>query len=135
MATRGFENFTTDDLRRLREGKVVKATKPSKYRNVRCEAPDGQRFDSRRECNYYLTLKAREARGELTGLRRQVRFWLLAPTADRQSYNVVSFYIADFVYRTGDVVHVVDAKGRRTQLYVLKKKWLELQEGVVVEEV
>jgi hypothetical protein len=135
MSTRGFENFTTEDLRRLREGKVVALKKPSKYHNLHCETPDGQRFDSHRERNFYLQLKVRERAGEVTELRRQVRFWLLAPTADRQSYNVVSFYIADFVYRTGDVVHVVDAKGRRTQLYLLKKKWLELQEGVVVEEV
>jgi hypothetical protein len=60
----------------------------------------------------------------------------MAPTTDRQSYNVVSFYIADFVYQDAKGrTHVVDAKGKRTAVYQLKKKWLELQEGIVIEEV
>jgi hypothetical protein len=32
-------------------------------------------------------------------------------------------------------MHVIDAKGVRTQLYRLKRKWLELQTGIVVQEV
>jgi hypothetical protein len=136
MATRGFENVSADDLARLGAGKLVALKKPAKYRNLRCEAPDGQRFDSVRECEYYLQLKARERAGEIAGLRRQVRYWLMAPAPSRHSYNVVSYYIADFVYQdAAGVTHVVDAKGLRTQVYLLKKKWLELQDGVVIEEV
>jgi hypothetical protein len=134
MATRGFENMTEADVRRISAGEAP--SKPSKYKNVKCETPDGVRFDSRRERDYYLHLKTLERLGELTELRLQVRYWLMAPTADRQSYNVVSFYIADFVYLDAKgVTHVVDAKGKQTAVYELKKKWLFLQENLQIEEV
>ena len=48
----------------------------------------------------------------------------------------VARYIADFTYRdAGDGrLHVVDSKGKRTAMYALKAKWLNLQSGVVIEE-
>jgi hypothetical protein len=39
------------------------------------------------------------------------------------------------VYQANGVTHVVDAKGHRTREYQLKKKWLELQTGIVIQEV
>jgi hypothetical protein len=138
MATRGFENFTEEDVRRLGAGDST-PKKPSKYRNVRCETPDGVKFDSRRERDYYLHLKTLERLGEIKDVHHhdeRCRFWLMAPSVDRRSYNIVSSYIADFTYLDAkDMLHVVDAKGKRTAVYQLKKKWLELQEGVVIEEV
>jgi len=136
MATRGWENVAEHDLTRLRAGKVVALKAPSKYRNVKCELPDGQRFDSQRERDHYLGLKTRERLGEITGLRRQVRYWLMTPGPNRQSYSVVSYYVADFVYQDErGTTHVVDAKGVRTQMYRLKKKWLYLQDGIEIEEI
>jgi hypothetical protein len=48
---------------------------------------------------------------------------------------MVSSYVADYVYVEQGKRHVVDAKGKRTQMYALKKKWLFLQDGIVIEEV
>ena len=51
----------------------------------------------------------------------------------------VAQYIADFMFT--DAIgqeHVQDVKGgsaTKTALYHLKKKWLQLQSGIVIEEV
>lgn len=134
MASRGWEGVTASQLRPAR------AAKPSKYRNVKVTI-DGQRFDSKREADYWLLLKERERRGEIDSLCRQVEFALCAPDRTNQDDQhrrnmLVSSYIADYQFydQTGNR-HVVDAKGKRTAMYQLKKKWLELQDGVIIEEV
>jgi len=111
--------------------------KPSKYRNVKCEV-DGILFDSKREAAHWLRLKAREQVGQITNLRRQVSFALRCPVDGSDGISaVVAHYIADFVYQdTRDAsTHVVDAKGHRTREYLLKRKWLELQSQVTIDEV
>jgi hypothetical protein len=126
MATRGWEQATPADLRDRRTPTA------SKYRNVRTRIGD-QWFDSKREADYWQGLKARERNGEITNLRRQVVYPLLCPVEDRAV--LVSTYIADFTYDERGVRHVVDVKGVRTPLYRLKAKWLQLQDGITVEEV
>jgi uncharacterized protein DUF1064 len=138
MATRGFENVTLDQAQRM--GRQPVQPKPSKYRNVRVVV-DGEKFDSKREANEWLRLKALEDTGDVRKLQRQVRFALMAPTKGRDSFAIVAEYVADFVYEDYDLMaraykqHVVDVKGVRTQMYRLKRKWLELQENIVIEEV
>ena len=106
----------------------------SKYRNVRTMI-GGETFDSKKEADYWLILKAREALGEIERLRRQVPFPLYCPDIHAPNENrEVSSYVADFVY-VDSRMHVVDAKGMRTRTYLLKKKWLELQCGIVIEEI
>jgi Protein of unknown function (DUF1064) len=114
-----------------------KAAKPSKYRNVKVVI-DGEKFDSKREAQHWQALKLREKAGEITDIKRQVPFSLMCPTPGDD--EEVCRYFADFTYR--DVVHgrpmqlhVVDAKGKRTPMYQLKKKWLKIQDGVTIEEV
>lgn len=110
--------------------------KTSKYRNVKIVI-DGEHFDSKREANYWAQLKMREKAGEIQGLARQIAFPLYTSEIETGYFALVQVaeYIADFVYYTGSDQHVVDAKGVRTQIYKLKKKWLELQSGIVIEEV
>ncbi len=128
--------WTQADVDRIRRkvNAVTEAAKPSKYKNVKTEIK-GEVFDSKREAAYWMGLRAREAAGEIEALRRQVAFDLKCP--DGHMGLVVSRYIADFVFRTthDKVYHVVDAKGHRTAVYQLKKKWLELQSGFEIEEV
>jgi Protein of unknown function (DUF1064) len=150
VSTRGFENLTEGDAMRLGRRRTpsaqtaidvalsdTRSDKPSKYRNVRCEI-DGEKFDSKREAAHWQTLKIREQLGEITDIKRQVPFSLMCPTPGDD--EEVCRYFADFTYR--DVVHgrpmqlhVVDAKGKRTPMYQLKKKWLKIQDGVTIEEV
>jgi len=122
MATRGWQDVTLGAI----------ASKPSKYHNQHVTI-DGITFDSQREAAYWQGLKARAAAGEITELRYHVVFPLLCPIEDRAL--MVTTYEADFTYREFGHLHVVDVKGHRTQMYLLKKRWLQLQEGLRIEEV
>lgn len=114
------------------------APQKSKYKNVRTNI-GGEVFDSKREAEYWLLLKARVEQGEISSLQRQVKFPLYAPVIwghGPDEWVEVSSYVADYVYRDkANNQHVVDAKGKKTQMYLLKKKWLELQDDVKIEEV
>ena len=128
MSTRGWESATLADV-------VARTVVParSKYRNVKVTI-DGMTFDSRREAAYWQGLKAREQNGEITDLQRQVVFPLCCPFEDRAV--MVSSYVADFVYYEQGKRHVVDAKGyRHDKVYLLKKRWVKLQDGITIEEV
>lgn len=113
-----------------------KAVKPSKYRNVKTVI-DGQTFDSKREAQFWQTLKLREKAGEIGDLRRQVPLPLMCPAHDAAAgvLAIVAEYVADytFIEIKDQSLHVVDAKGKRTRMFDLKKKWLELQSGIVIE--
>lgn len=112
----------------------------SKYRNVKTVIGT-ETFDSRRESDAWQAIKAREQTGEVRNVRRQVEFPLLAPDRMHGNDVMVARYVADIVYEAYDIMardwlkHVVDAKGVRTQMYRLKRKWLELQDGIIIEEV
>lgn len=133
--------WTLEDLHR-HNAKHGQPAKPSKYRNVKVVI-DGKQFDSKREGAHYLLLKAREAAGEIAELRLQVPFPLYTvKIADVGNGQVavliqVAEYIADFTYIDVEsgVRVCCDAKGKRTPLYSLKRKWLELQQAVLIEEV
>ena len=127
-------NWTEDEYRRhvgKRAGQ--QAAKPSKYRNVKVVI-DGETFDSKAEAAYWQQLRLREKAGEIRDLRRQVEFPLF--TCDWDDLKVqVSTYVADFVWCEGPRRIVADKKGKRTAMYLLKRKWLELQQGIVILEV
>lgn len=96
----------------------------SKY-NARITEVDGIKFDSKKEANYYITLKQMEARGEVERFDRQVEY-LLQPKFihGNKVYRPIK-YIADFVvYYTDGTVEIVDVKGFKTKEYMLKKKML-----------
>lgn len=140
MATRGFENTTAADLLRGRLGRkgARMPQERSKYRNVKVVV-GGEKFDSKAEASYWMGLQARQRAGEITDLHRQRPFALYCPDFDTRLAVQVSEYVADFVYFevATQTQHVVDKKSKatRTAVYKLKKKWLELQDGIVIEEV
>lgn len=135
-ATRGWENATATDVRDRRS-----VQKPSKYRNVKTRIGD-EVFDSKREAARWQELKALEHAGQIRSLRRQVRHPLYCPVIYQGAWSQVAEYVSDFDYEeaTGSPVIwqcvVEDVKGGKvTQLYALKRKWLELQTGVSIREV
>jgi hypothetical protein len=102
--------------------------KPSKYRNVPTVV-DGTRFDSKKEAERYLALKAELAAGRISGLRLQVRFPI------RINGVVVCRYVADFVYVRNRQRVVEDVKGHITAVYKLKKRLMQAAHGIAIEEV
>lgn len=108
--------------------------KANKYHNVKTVA-EGITFDSKREAAYYIQLRMRERAGEINNLQTQVEYPLTCPASDGTA-PIVAHYVADFVYfEKGTGLHVVDAKGVKTAIYKLKRRWLYLQSGITIEEV
>jgi hypothetical protein len=113
-------------------------TKPSKYHAQRVEL-DGIRFASKREASRYVQLKVLAKVGRIRHLELQPVFPLLAPVIATGRHVAIARYVADFTYEEHSVDEwrrvVEDAKGVRTPIFRLKKKWFESQYGMVIREV
>lgn len=109
----------------------------SKYRSKRCEC-DGRTFASKRERDYYLVLKRRLADGEIKSFSCQYSFSLLPALKEGQVvvYRLPLRYIADFVVTYPDGrMEVVDVKGFKTDVYLIKKRLMRQLLGVEIVEV
>lgn len=95
--------------------------KKSKYSSAKTDI-DGIRFDSKKEAEFYAELKLREKVGEITHLRLQPRY-LLQKTFKHEGkqYREIE-YVADFEYIEDGITVVVDVKGFKTAVYMIKKK-------------
>lgn len=110
----------------------------SKY-NAKKVIVDGITFDSKKESKRYLELKQMQENGEIHYLQLQVPFELIP------SFEIVidgkkrkrrkMQYIADFVYYIGNVRIVEDVKGRKTDVYMIKKKLFEYRYHETIREV
>lgn len=109
-------------------GQQSKPKKRSKYGN-RKVIYDGKVFDSKKECERYILLRALEVAGKISDLRHHVVIEC------RVNGKLVCKYEADFVYTRDGVEIVEDAKGFRTPVYRLKKKLVEACTGIVIQEV
>lgn len=124
----------------------------NKYRNKKYTASDGQVFDSRKEYNRYFELKMLEHAGQITDLKRQVKF-VLIPSQYAESDEVYTkgprkgqkkqgpllekecAYYADFTYKVNGKLVVEDTKGMITKDYILKRKMMLHFYGVRIREV
>jgi Protein of unknown function (DUF1064) len=91
--------------------------------------PKTKMFDSQSEYRRWLELTALLNAGKISDLRRQVRFDLHAKGGEK-----LTIYRADFVYVEAGRRIVEDRKGRRTQAYKLRKKWMLAEYGIEVRE-
>jgi hypothetical protein len=92
----------------------------------------GERFDSKAEGSRYLTLKALERAGRIRDLERQPGFTLHGLDGSK-----LCTYRADFRHvdvETGRTV-ITEVKGFPTPLWKLKRKLVESEYGVAIEEV
>lgn len=95
--------------------------KKSKYSSAKTDI-DGIRFDSKKEAEFYAELKLREKAGEITHLRLQPRYLLQeAFKHDGKQCREIE-YVADFEYVENGVTVVVDVKGFKTAVYMIKRK-------------
>lgn len=91
---------------------------------------DGILFASQAEANRYSTLKLLQRRGLISALELQPRYDI--QIAGRS----IGFYKADFRYydiERGEGT-VEDVKGKRTELYVFKKKCVEALYDITITE-
>lgn len=104
---------------------LLKHPKPSKMRNVKTVV-DGIKFDSKLEADYYCQLKIRVRTGEIESFTRQPKF-LLTDTLRKNGQTFKKmYYIADFLitFPSGSQM-IVDCKGKKTQVYINKRKIFE----------
>lgn len=109
---------------------------------------DGETFDSKREYNRWCELKIAERAGEISELKRQVKF-VLIPSQREMVWNkdknrfedgkVIErevSYVADFVYKNRLGFEVVeDTKGFRTKDYIIKRKLMLWEHGIRIHEI
>lgn len=104
----------------------------SKYGNRKIKTEDGT-FDSQHEHKRWIELKLLQRAGEIKELERQVKFELVP----KQDGERAIHYVADFVYidnRTGEKI-VEDAKGAKTDVYIIKRKLMLYKHNIRVKEV
>lgn len=101
----------------------------SKYRNVKVEK-DGIKFDSIKEANYYSKLILLQKAGEVVSFDLQPKYDIIVNGIK------CGFYKADFrvYWKSGDV-RIIDVKGMRLPVYILKKKLVEALYGIKIIEV
>ena len=106
-----------------------------KYHN-KPEVVDGVRFDSRKEARRYQDLRLLQRGAQIVDLELQPRFVLRVIGPEGEEVIIGSYY-ADFRYRDVEkqCVVVEDVKGVRTPVYRLKKKHVEAQYGITIQEI
>lgn len=108
----------------------------NKYKNSKVVI-DGIRFDSKKEARRYIELKMLERSGEISDLKRQVKYNLI-PTQKQGKKTIerACDYYADFVYMRRDgCVIVEDTKGVKTPEYIIKRKLMLYVYGIKIKEV
>lgn len=107
-----------------------------KYGNKKLITDDGL-FDSQREFDRWCELKLLLRAGEIYNLRRQVEYILLpGKVKDDGKIERGCSYTADFTYRDRAGREVVeDAKGFRTEVYIIKRKLMLHKYGITIHEV
>lgn len=96
---------------------------------------DNIRFASQKEARRYQELRLLEKAGEIRNLQLQPRFQLWAPGGSMD--HPLGEYRGDFGYtenRHHELV-IEDVKGFKTPLYKWKKKHVEAQYGITVNEI
>ncbi len=119
----------------------------TKYHNKKNRHGD-EVFDSQHELHRWLELMLLQRAGKITDLRRQVKYELVPAQREPDQYGVhgglrkrgkviekAVSYTADFVYKENGETVVEDAKGVRTDKYIIKRKLMLWVHGIRVREV
>lgn len=108
--------------------------KQNKYKNSKIKV-GGEVFDSQREYNRYRELVLLERAGQVSDLKRQVKFELIpSQKVNGKVAERACTYVADFVYTEGGKTVVEDTKGFRTKDYIIKRKLMLFIHGIQVKE-
>lgn len=121
-----------------------------KYKNRKITTADGI-FDSRKEYKRYRELEMLQRAGEITDLKRQVKF-VLIPAQYEETNEVYTkgkkkglkkrgtllerecSYYADFTYKENGKLVAEDVKGVKTKDYIVKRKMMLYFYGLIIRE-
>ena len=125
-------NTTFKDAQRRRS----KAVARSKYGNHKVIVDGEKVADSKHEYNRLCELKVLQRAGEIKDLQLQVKYQLIPSQKICGKTERGVSYVADFVYWTkNDKFICEDAKGHRTDAYIIKRKMMKLIHNIDVVEV
>lgn len=123
---RGAKRVVVTSDRQIVDAQLAKAT------NL-----EGLKFQSRREAVRFVDLLRLQDAGDISSLKRQVRFPLDTVT-ECGNRSTVCHYVADFTYTERGPVFVVEdvkpAGGHREDTYLLKRRWFHAQYGFQIRE-
>ena len=117
----------------------------SKYKAIPTVV-DNIRFASKHEAQQYISFRALEKAGAIKKLELQVPFIIHAFPSPEMLSRIMTLdpiaplkpickYIADFVVTELDgTMRLYDAKGMKTPIYKLKKKFVEAEYGIRIVE-
>lgn len=98
---------------------------------------DGITFPSKAEARRYVKLKLLERAGQIADLELHPKYELAPAVVLDGKRHRARVYIADFRYRAvanGEIV-VEDVKGRRLDVYTLKRHLMKHIHGIEVKEI
>ena len=114
----------------------LKKPKQQKYGNHKVVVDGEKVADSKHEYSRLCELKVLQRAGEIKDLQTQVRYNLIPEQKICGEKVRGTDYIADFVYWTKDGQFICeDAKGHRTDAYIIKRKMMKLIHNIDVVEV
>lgn len=134
--------------------RIKRALQKGSYLGNRKASYKGMIFDSERELRRYIELELMEKAGAISDLQTQVRFELIPaqyaevltgehykrgekkgqPKTKKVCIEKSVDYVADFVYMQNGERVVEDAKGHRTEKYIIKRKLMLWVHGIRVKE-
>ena len=110
----------------------------AKYANVKQQL-DGHTFDSKKEMNQYVHLKALQQAKIISGLELQKRYELIPKQKlSNGKTERAAHYTADFFWVEGGKEYVVDVKSpitRKEPSYVLRRKLMLYVHGIEIKEI
>ena len=113
----------------VKKGGIMISESKGKYRNKIVTTEDGLRFDSKKEYEEWLRLKALAKTGAIQDLKRQVKY-----SFDHNGTHIAN-YLADFTYTIRGEKKIVDVKGKITPMYAIKKKMMLAFHGIRITEI
>ena len=121
---------------RQRQQRSSYAVSKSKYGNHKVVIDGEKVADSKHEYSRLCELKDLQRAGEIKDLQLQVKYQLIPSQKICGKTERGVSYIADFVYWTKDDQFICeDAKGHRTDAYIIKRKMMKLIHNIDVVEV
>ncbi len=100
----------------VKKGGITISESKGKYRNKIVTTEDGLRFDSKKEYEEWMRLKALAKTGAIQDLKRQVKYPLVV------NGQKVCTYISDFDYMFKGELISADSKGAVTPVFRIKEK-------------
>ena len=118
----------------LKDGKVVNKTKSSKFNNVKSEI-DGHKFDSKKESEFYGSLKIKKQAGLIKDFKMQVPYEIIV-----NNIRIANYFLDFLVENNDGTIEYIDIKGKdkktnkfiKTGVFALKKRLVEAIYGIKI---